>query len=365
VRSALLFVLVASAPAAACADPPVVEIRAAADEATLEGMAARVRALEGRLDVSVRWIAPASIDVRDALAAGAREGLFARVWLDMSDPDRAILFLANERHDSFLVRFLPVHGYGELAQESLTTVVETAIEALLAGGDIGIDRAAAVRELDARLPSIERAPIEVEPAPPAIETPLPPLAAPRRLASAITLAYRADVISEEPAVRHGAELALSWTGFFDPSLDLLVRFSAQISAPYLLGDAAQGVSLSGGGARIAIGAMGEAASIFVWQAAIGIGVDLSNASPRIAPDSGLLAAESFVVAVPIASALVAGALRPLPWIEIAIGGGLDVDLSAHRYAIRDGDAIEIAVAPWIVHPFAFLSLGLLFDARIS
>jgi hypothetical protein len=332
--------------------------------AALAAMADRVRSLEARFPVAVRWTAVESIDVRAIVAPRAvDEGVFARVWLDLSNPERAVLFLANAGHDRFLVRVLPVSDdYGELTRESLATVVESAIDALLAGGQIGVDRGTAVREIEAQTgtpiaakPPAPAAPIASEAAPGAI--------APRREETAlqpallITAQYRVDAVAAGPALRHGPQLGIAGSFGWGAAIDLLLGVSAQYVAPFSIDDAGRGVEQYGGGARIAVGATGRAGGNFNWQAALGGGIDRFRVEPAVAASTGLEAAEPFSITAPVATLFANFAWRPAAWIEFGLGAGLDVALSGPHFDVQSGSARAQAISPWRVHPYGLVGIG--------
>ena len=363
---ALAALLLHAAALSAQAGPrPVVDVVATGTPTILAAMADRIRSLEARFPVTVRWTTAEAIDVREIVAPrAADQGAFARVWLDMSNPDRAVLFIANAGHDRLLVRVVPAtDGYGELTRESLATIVESAIDALLAGGQIGVDRGAAVHEIEAQTGTR----VAAEP-PPAVtvvtaQPPKPVVPSPSHAAShprswLLAGYYRGDAISSGPALRHGMQLALAYSSPSRAAFELLLMVSAQYAPPFSLGDGGRQVAEHGGGARLAIGATTNPERSFVWRAAIGAGADISRVEPVIAADTGLSAADPFVVTTPITTAFAMGSLRPARWLDIGLGVGLDVPLTGHHYDVQTGTARSAVIAPWSVHPYAFLGIGM-------
>jgi hypothetical protein len=343
-----------------------VEVAAAGDPAITSSMAERVRAVGSRLHVSTRWERRARIDARDVLAdQSADPSVLARVWLDLSDAGRAVLYIANATHDRFLVRVVPVSdAYGELTQESLTTIVESVIDALIQGGQIGVNREEATRRIEEDV----GAPVEHAAPPPAAPEPVPPArtpSAPRDRGptappstpwSAVDLSYRLDVVSSGPSLRHGPQVSVSWTGFLSRSIDVLVWFGGHYSAPSALGDANE-VMMQGGGARAAVGVTGRLDRAFAWQAAVGAGMDAFSVQSRIPPSTGLVGTDDFAIAVPVATTFVAALLRPARWISLPVTAGLDVDLSGHHFDADLGAERAPLVKPWVAHPFATIGVG--------
>jgi hypothetical protein len=347
----------------------VVEVAAAGDPAVTTSMAERVRALGTRLGVSTHWQTRSGIDARDVLSdKHVDAGILARVWLDLSDPKRAVLYVANATHDRFLVRVVPANGgYGELTQESLTTIVESVIDALVAGGQIGVDRAEATRKIE------EDVGVRVEPPPPATLAPTlagPAAAAaplrdegatasppPRRPGVVVDAAYRVDVVANGPSIRQGPQVALSFTRHLTPGVDLLVWFGGHYAAPSTVGDASEQVRLHGGGGRAAAGVTGRAGAAFSWRAALGGGVDAFDVRANVAPQSGWVATDGYAIAVPIVTTFLGGSIHASRWLEIPFSFGLDVDPSSHHFDAQSGSERTVLARPWVAHPFGTIGIG--------
>ena len=345
-----------------------VEVVASGGPEILQAMADRVRSLESRYPVAVRWTAVAAIDVREVVAPrAAGEAVFARVWLDMSDPARAVLFIANAGHDRFLVRVVPVSdGYGELTRESLATVVESAIDALLAGGQIGVDRGEAVREIEAQTGT----PIAGEPKapesaslrsrPPVPAAPQPPSSSKRRPWS-LAAQYRADAMAAGPTVRHGAQLALGYATGLGSAVDLLLMLTAQFTSRVLTrrrrpprgrcSAAARGLP----SARLRTCGACSAGRRRSARAPISRG-----SSPRSTAGTGLVGAEPFLVASPVATVFVSGVVRPAPWLDLALGVGVDVAVLDQHFDVETAGDRTPLISPWRARPYAFVGAGVPF-----
>lgn len=346
---------------------PQVQVAASGSSQTLTAMAGRISALEARLPIFIRWSELARIDVRDIVASPPTTQqtprVLARVWLDLSHPERAVLFMTNARQDRFLVRVVPASGGdGELTRETLATVVESAIDALLAGAQIGLERAAAVREIEAQtgetIPAPVSPPVVVVAAAKPVPEPQPKILPAPTHPKILTLSaqYRGDALDDGPSLRHGVQLALSCRGFFKPSFDLLLAVTGHYFPPFALGDAGRRVNQHGGGARAALGATGSA-GLFSWQTGLGAGVDLARVTPKIGADSGLTATDDLFVALPMGTAFVAVALRPKPWLELSLGAGVDVDFSGHHFDAQNSNDRTALISPWRAHPYWYLGLG--------
>jgi hypothetical protein len=332
-------------------------------------MAKRIHALDARLGVSTRWQARTTIDARDVLADKRLEpGILARVWLDLSDPKRAVLYIANAAHDRFLVRVVPADdGYGELTQESLTTIVESVVDALVAGGQIGVDRQEATHKIE------EEMGVRVEPPPPVVVAPAAtePKAAPARDAgtagssqpkragarSVLDLAYRMDVVADGFSIRQGPQVALSLAGFLSSAVDMELWLGGHYAPSSTLGEGTQRVRLHGGGARAGAALIGRAGSAFTFRFAVGAGVDVFDVQAEIAPESGWIGADSYTISVPIATAFAGGSVHATRWLDVPFSFGIDADLSSHHFDAQSGSERTVLIQPWIVHPFATIGFG--------
>jgi hypothetical protein len=349
---------------------PVLEVSAAGAPASLADMERRIRALEARLGLSLRWQQSSAIDVREIVAQRTLvRGVVARVWLDLTDRERAVLFISNAGQDRLLVRVVPARGgYGELTQESLATIVESAVDALLAGGQIGVERAAAVQEIEAQTGTR----VELAPEPSVLPAPVPPAArvvpppapsepsetsAERALVSTLALAYRGDALGSRPDLRHGLALGLALTGFFEPRCDLLIGVSGLYFPPFELGEEGLRVREHGGGGRVSLGATGAWSQLFAWQVALSAGVDVARVEPNIAATTQLEAAPPFVVVAPLVGALAGVVLRPLPFLELMLGAGMELDLSGHHFDVQESSGQRRAVSLWRVRPLWLVGVG--------
>src|ERR1700733_2383135 len=136
-------------PAIAGAEPETVEIVATGERTATSAVEVLVRELLKRLPVVIRWASAPEIDPRDVLARRTADSvLAARVWIDLSDRTGARLFVANAASDHFLVRLVPAEeGHREVEEEAVAQIIASSVEAILAGGEIGVTREVAVRQM--------------------------------------------------------------------------------------------------------------------------------------------------------------------------------------------------------------------------
>jgi hypothetical protein len=314
----------------------------ASGEASIE-LEPVVRELMSRLSVELEWSGMDRIDPREVLAPReAQSGLVARVWIDLGDPDRAAIFVANGDHDHFLVRFVPItDGYDELARESLAHIVESAVDALLGGGVIGVSREAASREL------------HIEPV--VIAEPVPPVEVPAQLPprSVIEIGiapyYSAWLFASSPLSAHGPGVAITVGGEIDGALRWTSWASAQYLAPIEHFRDPAGVRLDGGSARILGGVELRWTEIAVRMLA-GVGADIFHAQPHVRAGAGFMASDAFALPIPVASAMAAIDLRIARWISAFVALGIDLDLAGTRFDVEAEGRVSESLAPLGARP---------------
>jgi hypothetical protein len=116
--------------------------------------------LLGRLPVALELKREATIEVARVLTPPeSPPPALARVFIDVTGRDVAIVYLVDAAWQRLLVRRLPLeHGLDEVAREQVAHVVESAIQSLAAGGVLGVTRAEASAELGVVEPSRVTAP---------------------------------------------------------------------------------------------------------------------------------------------------------------------------------------------------------------
>ncbi len=139
-----------------------VEVVAAGERNVTAVLEPRLRLLLQDYPVALFFAVATDFRPRDVFASG-NDACLARIWLDARVSTRAVIYLVDDAHERFLVRVVPLeHGYDEVAQESLGTIVQSSIEALLAGASVGVTR----RDAEAQVDTIEPVDTPVEGAKP-------------------------------------------------------------------------------------------------------------------------------------------------------------------------------------------------------
>jgi hypothetical protein len=334
-----------------------VEIVATGDENATSAVESLVRELLRDLSVEIRWTRAQSIDPREVLSRRAADvGLVARVWVDLSDPLGARLFVANATSDHFLVRIVPASKGDEdkkVESEAVAQIVSSAVEALLAGGKIGVTREVAVRQVEGKLgvgPRLAEPP-PAEPGPPADGT------VPGRFSGEVGafFAFRGlgagPVVGLEPGLIGTLAAPRRWL------LRPILILALQYDAPRDWQTDTVGVRLEGGGGSVQAGLRTQLAKRVSLQASVGLGPEGMHVEP--------LANAGFSPKPPFW--LVAAILTARIGVEVALSGplslfamtGCDVDMSGVQFNVADGGTLTSnVVVPWRVWPVALLGASL-------
>jgi hypothetical protein len=348
------------APAAADVERQAVEVEATGDPSETSAVEALVRELLNRLPVAIRWTDAPHIDPQDVLAQRpAGQGVVARVWVDLSDPAGANLVVADAASDRFLVRLVPaVSGHLEVEQEAVAQIIGFAVEAILAGSDIGATRDVAARQI--------------------LTPPRVPEGGPEQHAVARVQLPRRESVSGEL----GAFVGLRALGAgpvlsFDPGLVAvasgpnrwpvrpILLLELQYQAPlYLQGNAVE-VRLQEAGGSLQGGVEARLGSRVSFRGAAGLGANALYAQPRAATSSAFKAREPFWLGAMVATARVGIEVAMTRQISLFASAGCDLDMSGIRFPVSDNGSSQPNVVPWRVWPLAYMgiSVGLAGDSR--
>jgi hypothetical protein len=319
------------------ADEPIVEIFVTANRA----VETVVRELLAPLPVEQRWGHVSRVDTQLVIGRGATRSdprLLARVWIDLSDANFAGIFIASAASGRFIVRFLPLTaGYDEVARESVAHVIESAVDALLAGADIGVSREVAELQLAAR-----------DRAPPARSD---------GMTASLSMIYAASVWSPS-AVRQGPGV-LAFVGL-SRARRIRAGFAAALTSalPFTWSDGDEvGAAFAGFGVRAGAGVEVQASARAVLRFVGGAGIDAMHVESQIAMP-GITPSEPRWVTSPIASLLATAEIRISERVVLVAGAGAEIDLFDTRYAIELADGSrQVRLQPWFVRPLVILGLG--------
>jgi hypothetical protein len=314
----------------------LVEINATGATLSHTELEARARALLNGFPVVVHWEAREDFRPRDVLSKSDHSTL-ARIWLDGRDPNRAVLYVVDDEHQRFLVRVIPLEaGFDEVAAESVGTIIQSSVEALLAGVSLGLSRDDAEKQLEAL-----EAKEQPEPEPPSAQAlaetkkgQRPPNPAPSSMRIGIELGYRVQFLDLSPTLLHGPELGgsiaaggrrLFWIG----ALNLGYR------APVSWLRTSIGARIEGAGFRAGTGLGTEFGKHVRSTLQVTFGVDWFRFTPQAPLSQGKELAKAFdVIAPTLGVAVETEVVLTRVSLWLALGG--ETDLMGNHYDIIDG-----------------------------
>lgn len=317
---AILMSLAHSALAADLPRRPVVRILIAGGSgAATQVLKARLERTWQKLDATIVTRSIPAMKVRDVLAPHAA-GETARVWLDLGSPQVAILYVV-EAGNVFERKISLEQGLDNVALELLEVVTTSTVQAVLAGGHLGVTRA----EFTQSLPPVTAAP---RPAP------VP------RLVVWAGLTYQAALFAPSK-LAHGPSLEaqLDWRALRF-GLELRGRF------PFRVGTDADTLSLAPQSVRLGVGRVFSLGPSLEWVASFAGGADvtrvrLSSSNPNID------ATEPFWSATPVVSPLLRVDYRSGP-VRAGVLLSADLDLWTTSYVVSGATAP--VWSPWRVRP---------------
>jgi hypothetical protein len=318
----------------------------AAPAGETEALEAVARELLARLEMQIEVRRVPRIDLaelRRALEPGAR--YFARVWITLSPAGSARLYLEHGASDRILVREVAGDASNaELAREELGHILQTAVDGLKAGEEVGAPRSDALKNV----PTEDAAVARPEP------TPDP------RAKAADARAARSTPL------RFAARYELSWLGdgprFEDGpgavfALDLPIGFElcAFYRRPLNVEGTPVGVRLQTLSARALVtlqALRGERTSI---RLGAGVGADVVRVSPLGEPGQAAELSPDTWLKLAVARLQASYAWRAFSSMQFELTAGFDLDVNGTRYVFQQGSRELRVLDPWPVRPF--LSLG--------
>lgn len=268
----------------------------------------------------------------------------ARAWIDMREPKLVTLYLTGDQQDRVLVRQVPlVTKLDEVAREEIAHIVEAAVDELLLGGQIGVEKKHA--------PEL----------PPSAKLPPPLPEPPLRLDIGFGYAVQAWETSRPPL--HGPALFASLSkkaGPWRPGVWVTgeLRFPDEKKSQFV------NLTLNQGAIRLLFTADRTVSARWIARAGVGGGVDRIHIEPTAVTESG------YVVATESARTLWAPVLRGLAVAryaftsksELFFGASVDIDLQDTRYLIRRESSAPVTSSnssvldPWRFRPMALIGI---------
>jgi hypothetical protein len=335
----------------ACASAPA-SAEQARVELTLVGTAETAAFLEKPLAASIgRTGAHLEVRTTPALEVSSllrleTSAAIARIWIHALEGDRFWILLSDRSGQRLLVRRVTGGGSrDEVAREEICQIVESAVESLLGGGELGVSRAEAARRLG----------VPEAPPPPPRAAPAPPT---RKIAltrsAGLAIGYHATAWSASHPL-HGPFLGIHVRQDHDRfglglALTVEPRFAETVP-----GDVVQ-LKVSSVGARLVPRLavhLGRGARLHLG---LGGGFDAIDSAPLRVPGSRARPdpAEAYV------SAVFRGEfgldVRPFDRASVSTVVALDVDTTHNVYfLVSDGRRREV-FAPFRVHPVIAIAL---------
>jgi hypothetical protein len=322
--------------------------RASRVEGVVAGAPKEVGALEAALgDSLARQGLDLVVTTADKIGAdevtrstGGGEHVVARFRLDLTSFPLAKLYLLDGDRRRVYVRWLSLpRGLDPVAVELIRFVVESSVEAIRAGHDIGVSREEYDRSLNAPVG---------QPATSALAPPASPPLRPPALELVTAIKYEGTLMArghyqQGPGISLGARLPHLWIG-----ADLLARLPMTI-----VGDTAD--------ARIWAGALRVTGAIPLISsrqaslaAGLGAGIDVSRIRPA-ASRADLTAAPPFWATSPFLR-LFAAIERDFGRLSLAAVIGVDIDLLGERYVVADASGKQEVFVPERARPLAAILL---------
>jgi hypothetical protein len=339
----------------------LVTVAVSASESDARAFEVVLRELMARLPVDLEFAVVARVDPAEVVTPPPdRPPRLARVWVDASRTDVAVVYLADSEWERILVRRVALSGtFDEVSREQIAHIVEGSVEALRAGARIGIEREAARVELGvqpAPKPAAKAAP------PPQPETPvakpaqMPPPNGAARARLRVALGYGALLFTPSE-ILHGP-LGRADLDFGDPTWRYGGALDVQYRLPIRTAADPIGLSYESFGVRAAATLRRRLDRLTALGLELGGGFDYERIASRGLRGTGAL------VLTP-AESRVSPALRAGVGVDLALFGStvlsvlgvLDFALAPRDFVAQTGGATEVVLSPLSVRPGAFLAIG--------
>ena len=123
------------------APPRHVEIKMVAKHED-RGLVTVLSELLDRLQVTTRFSTVPDLETEEMWSPQPRTpAAVARTWIDLRESGQVTIYLTGDQQDRVLVRQVPlVHHLDEVAREEIAHIVEAAVDELLLGGQIGVEK---------------------------------------------------------------------------------------------------------------------------------------------------------------------------------------------------------------------------------
>ncbi len=325
------------------APPRHVEIKMVAQDED-RALKAVLSELLDRLQVTTHFTTIPTLETEEMWNHAGAAPAVARAWIDLREPGQVTLYLTGDQQDRVLIRQVPlVRNLDEVAREEIAHIVEAAVDELLLGGQIGVEK-----KHDADLP-----PRAVLPPP----LPEPPL----RLD--IGFGYAAQGWDEKRAPLHGPAAFVSLakkTGPWRPG----AWVSAELRFPEVVRKDNEPVqmTLDQGALRLLFVVDHSLTSRWIVRGGVGGGLDWIHVVPSESGTSNDAqpAFNRGTRAVAMLRALAIARYALAVKSELFFGLAADVDPSNARYVVDTVNGEQTRTTPffhpWPIRPMAMIGI---------
>jgi hypothetical protein len=319
----------------------------AAPAGETEALEAVARELLARLEMQIEVRRVPRIDLAELRRPlGPRARYFARVWITLSPAGSAQLYLEHGASDRILVREVAGDASNpELAREELGHILQTAVDGLKAGEEVGAPRSDALKGVLTEDSAVARtepvAESRAKLAEPAAES-----STPLRFSARYELSWLAD----GPRFEDGPGLI-----FALDALPIGFELGAFYRRPLNVNGTLVGVRLQTLSARALVTLQAwrdERSSI---RLGAGVGADVVQVSPLGKPGQNAELSQDTWLKLAVARLQASYARRAFSFLQFELTAGLDVDVNDTRYVFQQGSDELRVLDPWPVRPF--ISLG--------
>ncbi|MET0591601.1 MAG: hypothetical protein ABW133_02805 [Polyangiaceae bacterium] len=321
------------------APPRHVEIKLVA-KAEDRSLVAVLSELLERLQVSTHFQTVADLESEEMWNHPGAPAAVARAWIDLRENKQVTLYLTGDRQDRVLVRQVPlVTRLDEVAREEIAHIVEAAVDELLLGGQIGVEK---------KGPEL----------PPPVQLPPPLPEPPLRLD--VGFGYAAQAW-KDAAPLHGPAGFVSLAkkrGPWRPGawLSVEMRFPETVKKDDIT------LSLDQGAVRLLFVADHTFSNRWNARFGVGGGLDLVHFKPEI-NQAGNIARNESTRFVPMLRALALARYAFAGRSELFFGLAADADVTRGRYTAvtkTDGDpsppVTDTVFHPWAIRPMALIGI---------
>jgi hypothetical protein len=319
----------------------------AADDRSGDDLEQVARELLGRQSVALRIARAPRIDLREiTVPSAAARAWLARAWIDLREPDHATLYVYDPLRDRLLVRAVPRSSGGdELAREELGHILETCIEGLLSGANVGLPRSDVVSLL---APEPERS---KQPS----EEPYGRDGRDRRVVRFGAL-YEIAMLADRAPITHGPALA-AWVRIPVGAFSIGPWVTAQYRFPIEVAPSPVGGRFASMAFRALAVLERVSSSTLTWRFGLGGGLDVVRVTPQ-SSDARFLPDENRTLGYGVARAAFAVDARIASSIALTAMVAADLDPSAATYVVAARDGEHVVMRPWPVRPALMVGLVL-------